>query len=259
MSEKPSHSAQKKTSSAKKSQRLTPAQALLQSLTAKKAAQQVKGKGQHVTFDDEGNQTTAAPTSKTEDKKVKNSQKTGKKRKSDNEDLNKDKKAKTESTSEETKKTKKTSTPKKKKQTTPEESIPIVKAKDKTKEGLDYLRLFVSDRTAWKFRKAQQIWLLQHIYDQDKIKESDFKILLEYLKDMQGSAREKTLKEAQAICETSSKQLTSYGGVDDDDDDFDAEKMLARASKPVVAAPSSSVETEDAKTERAKAIVNILA
>ncbi|KAG0164317.1 hypothetical protein DFQ30_010139 [Apophysomyces sp. BC1015] len=233
-----------------KPRRLTPAEALLASMTARKAAQQLKGKSKHVMFDDQGNESVVAAEKKKVKGKAKNTE--NKKRASDAADSSSDaKKAKTEKTedSTETKKKKAAKKPKAKKDK-PAESISTTDGKDKQIEALDYLRLFLSNRAEWKFRKMQQIWLLQHIYDEDLVNESDFKILLEYLKDMQGSAREKTLKEAQAICEKSAKHLTSYGGTNDNEDDFDAEKMLAQASTTV------SVE-EDPKTQRAKSIVSV--
>ncbi|KAI9031548.1 hypothetical protein CLU79DRAFT_729064 [Phycomyces nitens] len=244
--------------------RLTPAEALLKSMTARKAAKDALLKGSaptlHMTFDDEGNESVVEPK-KEEKKKVVET----KKRKTESKEEVEAKKAKVDESLKEMqasveeqkkKKPKKPKAPKAPKapKEQKEESL------GKKEESLVYLRLFCSDRSLWKFRKVQQIWLLQHIYDTDQINDDDFKLLVEYIKDLQGMARKNLLVEAQKICQTSTVSQALTGYVDtqnnDDDDDFDAEKLLARSTVQAEVEPSD--EPEESKVERAKTIVRVL-
>uniref|UniRef100_A0A8C5WE62 Chromosome 7 open reading frame 50 n=1 Tax=Leptobrachium leishanense TaxID=445787 RepID=A0A8C5WE62_9ANUR len=63
-------------------------------------------------------------------------------------------------------------------------------------------------RKDWKFQKTRQTWLLLHMYDRDKVPNNYFPILLDYLGGLKGSARDTTIKKAEALmkeldeCET---------------------------------------------------------
>ncbi|KAI8575911.1 hypothetical protein K450DRAFT_259356 [Umbelopsis ramanniana AG] len=59
-----------------------------------------------------------------------------------------------------------------------------------TNPAIDYLRTWKSDRSEWKFQKVRQIWLLANMYDEVKISDEDFAILLEYVQDLKGKARQ---------------------------------------------------------------------
>ncbi|KAI8379395.1 uncharacterized protein BYT42DRAFT_613708 [Radiomyces spectabilis] len=263
--------------------KLTTAAALLKSMTARKAAQAALRKGAaptlHVTFDEEGNEQKVVKEekkSKANTKKAKSSKipKETKKATADTEDESKGKKRKSADTSDnKDNKEDDGKQPKKRKQKGVKKAkqskseVEDSKAESKRSEAIDYLKQFHNDRTAWKFRKIQQVWLLQHMYNEEQMTDQEFDMLLEYLKDLQGSARAKTLEEAQKVFQEAtgtSQNLTSYAQVDtvmDDDDDFDAEKLLAKASMAAPAASTAEAATtqEDCKTKRAKAIVRILA
>ena len=47
-----------------------------------------------------------------------------------------------------------------------------------------------SDQVPWKFEKCRQIWLLQHVYDEKKINDEYFDILLKYMCSIKGRMRE---------------------------------------------------------------------
>ncbi|CAO3640654.1 unnamed protein product [Cunninghamella blakesleeana] len=148
-------------------------------------------------------------------------------------------------------------------------------------DALHYLETFINNRSQWKFGKLQQSWLLQHIYNTDAISGDNFDKLLVYIKDIKGLARDKTLKEAETICQKTKgtiQQLSYNSAVssnvsnyNNDDDDFDAEKLLASMNAPSHQPSTTSVNDSDAinhdndngnndniKLERAKDIVRTL-
>ncbi|XP_063286477.1 uncharacterized protein C7orf50 homolog [Pelobates fuscus] len=65
--------------------------------------------------------------------------------------------------------------------------------------SLQYLKSWSEKRKDWKFQKTRQIWLLQNMYDQEKISDDYFPILLEYLEGLKGSARDTTVKQAEDL------------------------------------------------------------
>ena len=60
-----------------------------------------------------------------------------------------------------------------------------------------YLSKWKNDKKNWTFKKIQQIWLLQHLYDEIAIPDNYFTIMLEYLIGSQGNAKTKTLQDAE--------------------------------------------------------------
>lgn len=262
--------------------KLTQGQKLLKAMTAQKAAKKALMKGvasTHVSFDDEGNENVETVIQKTapvvvpkKTNKNRPAMKKPEKRKAED-DGNKEEKEKDESTEKE-----KTDAGKVENKKPPKRAKKVKKSKveieaekkdNKQEEALAYVRLFVNDRDSWKFKKVQQIWLLSNLYE---IPEDEFDNVLEYLKDLQGSAREKTKKEAEEKIPQKkeipvSNTLTGYSAVNttNDDDDFDAEKLLAQATMapPTTAATAATAEEEDEEDEtleikRAKLIVSVL-
>ncbi|KAL7319869.1 hypothetical protein PS15m_002955 [Mucor circinelloides] len=260
--------------------KLTQGQKLLKSMTAQKAAKKALMKGvavTHVSFDDDGNeanvetviQKTAPPAKVVNPKKtnknrpaVKKPEPMKKKKRSADEmedDADKEK-VEEEKKSDEDKSEKKDSKKPPKKAKKPKKSkleIEEMKKDNKQEEALAYVRLFVNDRDSWKFKKVQQIWLLSNLYE---IPEDEFDNVLEYLKDLQGSAREKTKQEAKDKIPVKaapapvavSNTLTGYANVNtgNDDDDFDAEKLLAQATAaPVVQQEESSDDEKEGEEE----------
>ncbi|KAG1137243.1 hypothetical protein G6F37_011377 [Rhizopus arrhizus] len=222
----------KKDASTNGNPKVTQGQKLLQAMTAQKAAKQalLKGvKNTHVSFDEEGNEDKVETVvQKKEDNK-------GEKRKNEEQiEENKEK-------------------PKKKIKKN-KVKIEETRRENKQEEALEYVRSFVNDKQNWKFKKVQQIWILQNLY---KIPENDFDNVLKYLKDLQGSSREKTRMEANDKIpkEVISNSLTGYAnvGYDNDDDDFDAEKLLSQA-------PVKQVKQQEESNEikRARLILDVL-
>ncbi|KAJ6655964.1 hypothetical protein lerEdw1_004549 [Lerista edwardsae] len=65
--------------------------------------------------------------------------------------------------------------------------------------ALEYLTRWSENPKEWKFQKARQTWLLLHMYDQDKVPDEYFSVLLRYLEGLQGSARTVTVQKAEAF------------------------------------------------------------
>ncbi|XP_076826509.1 protein cholesin isoform X1 [Brachyhypopomus gauderio] len=66
-------------------------------------------------------------------------------------------------------------------------------------QALEYLTCWSEKREEWKFQKTRQVWLLQHMYDSEKVSDAHFKVLLSYLEGLRGVARDTTAKKAEAI------------------------------------------------------------
>ncbi|KAI8144013.1 hypothetical protein BJV82DRAFT_608062 [Fennellomyces sp. T-0311] len=120
-------------------------------------------------------------------------------------------------------------------------------------DGIQYLRTFHSDRSAWKFKKNSQVWCLHHMYDENVMEDADFDIMLAYMKDMKGQARTITLREAQ--------EKIPPAPTDVDQDIFDAEAAL-NAVPPSAGAVAEQQQEQDGDTpviKRARAVVKVLA
>ncbi|KAI8876660.1 hypothetical protein K501DRAFT_231654 [Backusella circina FSU 941] len=224
--------------------KLTQAQKLLKSVNEKRAAMKARMKGvtnTRISFDDEGNQATVEAVAPTLSKRPAVKKPEPKKRKAEEEEP-----AKTEK-----KPPKKAKNPNKPKKAKAE--IEEIKKDSKQADALAYVRLFVLDRSSWKFNKVHQIWLLQHLYE---LPDEDFDGVLEYLKDLQGSAREKTRKEAEdKVPKKVVNSLTAYDG-----DDFDAEKLMAQAVNTTEANidDDDDDENESVSIRRARKIARVL-
>ncbi|XP_025068146.1 uncharacterized protein C7orf50 homolog isoform X1 [Alligator sinensis] len=76
--------------------------------------------------------------------------------------------------------------------------------------ALEYLTSWSENPKDWKFQKTRQTWLLLHMYDKEKVPDTYFSILLEYLEGLKGSAREVTVQKAEAL-------MKEYDSADLDD------------------------------------------
>ncbi|KAK2855450.1 hypothetical protein Q7C36_007319 [Tachysurus vachellii] len=66
-------------------------------------------------------------------------------------------------------------------------------------QALDYLTCWSEKRDEWKFQKTRQVWLLQHMYDSEKVPDAHFSVLLSYLEGLRGVARDITVQKAEAL------------------------------------------------------------
>ncbi|XP_071393178.1 uncharacterized protein C7orf50 homolog [Centroberyx affinis] len=76
----------------------------------------------------------------------------------------------------------------------PEGSAPIA-----PQQALDYLTCWAENRKEWKFQKTRQTWLLQRMFDSEKIPDESFSVLLQYLEGLRGGARDTTVQKATAL------------------------------------------------------------
>ncbi|XP_078096308.1 protein cholesin isoform X2 [Mustelus asterias] len=92
---------------------------------------------------------------------------------------------------------------KKEKQMQREAGASVEKAKPQqssTKDlALEYLIRWSKKHKEWRFQKTRQTWLLQHMYDCDKISDKNFSVLLKYLDGLKGNAREVTVQKGEAL------------------------------------------------------------
>lgn len=65
--------------------------------------------------------------------------------------------------------------------------------------ALEYLQGWAQKQESWRFQKTRQTWLLLHMYDEDKVPDEHFPTLLDYLEGLRGSARELTVRKAEAL------------------------------------------------------------
>lgn len=85
------------------------------------------------------------------------------------------------------------------------ETLPQTEAVAPTaaRQALDYLTCWAENRREWKFQKTRQTWLLQHMFDSDKIPDEKFTVLLQYLEGLRGAAKDTTVQKALVLVQQS--------------------------------------------------------
>uniref|UniRef100_A0A3P9HL54 Zmp:0000000624 n=1 Tax=Oryzias latipes TaxID=8090 RepID=A0A3P9HL54_ORYLA len=74
-----------------------------------------------------------------------------------------------------------------------------------SQQALEYLTCWAENRSVWKFQKTRQTWLLQHMFDSEKIPDEKFSLLLQYLEGLRGMARDTTVEKAMSMVEESGR------------------------------------------------------
>uniref|UniRef100_A0A3Q1FNU2 Zmp:0000000624 n=1 Tax=Acanthochromis polyacanthus TaxID=80966 RepID=A0A3Q1FNU2_9TELE len=72
-----------------------------------------------------------------------------------------------------------------------------------SQQALDYLMCWAENHSVWKFQKTRQTWLLQHMFDSEKIPDEKFSVLLQYLEGLRGGAKDTTVQKALSLVEES--------------------------------------------------------
>ncbi|XP_037546743.1 uncharacterized protein C7orf50 isoform X2 [Nematolebias whitei] len=72
-----------------------------------------------------------------------------------------------------------------------------------SEQALDYLTCWAENRSAWKFQKTRQTWLLQHMFDSEKVSDDKFSVMLQYLEGLCGQAKDTTVQKAVSVVEDS--------------------------------------------------------
>ncbi|RVE59620.1 hypothetical protein OJAV_G00190550 [Oryzias javanicus] len=74
-----------------------------------------------------------------------------------------------------------------------------------SQQALEYLTCWAENRSMWKFQKTRQTWLLQHMFDSEKIPDEKFSSLVQYLEGLRGMARDTTVEKAMSMVEESGR------------------------------------------------------
>ncbi|XP_018590471.1 protein cholesin [Scleropages formosus] len=90
-----------------------------------------------------------------------------------------------------------------KSETAPEEQKPTA-----AQLALQYLINWSKKSTDWRFQKTRQTWLLQNMFDLEKISDQNFSVLLSYMEGLQGAARDTTVKKAETMVQELEEQGT---------------------------------------------------
>ncbi|XP_066540058.1 uncharacterized protein C7orf50 homolog [Hoplias malabaricus] len=93
-------------------------------------------------------------------------------------------------------------------------------------QALEYLKCWSEKREEWKFQKTRQVWLLQHMFDSEKVSDANFTVLLSYLEGLQGVARETTVQKAEALARWGGQDGAEVGAAE-------AEKRALRAKEVI--------------------------
>uniref|UniRef100_UPI00358ED48B uncharacterized protein C7orf50-like isoform X2 n=1 Tax=Myxine glutinosa TaxID=7769 RepID=UPI00358ED48B len=78
--------------------------------------------------------------------------------------------------------------------------------------ALDYLKRWKESKDDWKFSKTRQVWLLKNMFNISQVPEDYFSILLEYIKPLNGLARNETIEKGKMLL----KQLQEGKSQEDD-------------------------------------------
>ncbi|KAM9489087.1 protein cholesin [Clarias gariepinus] len=95
-------------------------------------------------------------------------------------------------------------------------------------QALEYLTCWSEKRDEWKFQKTRQVWLLQHMYDSEKVPDAHFSILLSYLEGLRGMARDLTVQKAEALV-----RFGAGPGGEEEGGTTDAQKKTQRAREVI--------------------------
>ncbi|XP_078511045.1 protein cholesin [Lissotriton helveticus] len=80
--------------------------------------------------------------------------------------------------------------------------------------ALQYLTSWAQKAQNWKFQKTRQTWLLLHMYDSQRISRDHFTVLLDYLEGLKGSARDLTVRKAEAMLKENEANTEDSSGLE---------------------------------------------
>lgn len=100
---------------------------------------------------------------------------------------------------------KKSKGPAKKKKTPPPTDL---------KPALEYLRLWKTARSSWKFNKNHQTTLIKHLFDADGIPAADIEAFYEYIKDLKGFVRMRLVQAALEVRTRDREEVFPEGTAD---------------------------------------------
>uniref|UniRef100_A0A1Q3F7X5 WKF domain-containing protein n=1 Tax=Culex tarsalis TaxID=7177 RepID=A0A1Q3F7X5_CULTA len=81
------------------------------------------------------------------------------------------------------------------------------KSKDRERQEVQqYLQAWRDEREKWKFQKLKQIYIQEHVFDEDRLAADVWPIALEYLSGTKGSGKETLTKRAQTVIREADQQ-----------------------------------------------------
>lgn len=87
-------------------------------------------------------------------------------------------------------------------------------AKKNMEKITEYLQKWKNNKSEWKFEKLRQIYLMDVMFEEDKISDELWPIALEYLSGTKGSAKEKIIQNAQDEIQEVDDEVESTGDND---------------------------------------------
>ncbi|XP_055533411.1 uncharacterized protein C7orf50 homolog [Wyeomyia smithii] len=90
----------------------------------------------------------------------------------------------------------------------------VKREKNKNREKQDicqYLQTWNDNREKWKFQKLKQIYIQEHVFDEDLLDDSIWPLVLDYLSGMKGSGKEALSDRAKAIMKEIDRQTKDTG------------------------------------------------
>ncbi|KAI8822103.1 uncharacterized protein EV422DRAFT_525666 [Fimicolochytrium jonesii] len=135
------------------------------------------------------------------------------------------------------------------------------KASDRKKRdaALEYLRLYVQNRSEWKFQKVRQVWILRNMWYSNQMDDKTFEMALEYVQNLGPRAREETVAEAKELVHlanpdsaipkagTKDGNKITFEESDDDDSSSDEEDASTEADSGSAKSSTSIILTRARK------------
>lgn len=126
---------------------------------------------------------------------------------------------------------------------------------EKIKKATSYLNDWKHKSPSWKFCKTMQTYLMKEMWNYNVVDKKTFKILVEYLKDIKGAARDRLIKSANEIIEISNNPSTPSTS----DKQQDPQEDSTEKKNDVVENSINNTEKMKARRlKRARKIVKIL-
>lgn len=127
--------------------------------------------------------------------------------------------------------------------------IPIEESVHETKgqaKAVEYLQLWESDRSSWKFEKCRQIWLLHNAYEKTRVPDDLFPTLLRYMDSIKGGMRGLALDIAKKKLEKADKE--------DEDEPVELDEEVIKPLKR----KAHVKEVTESEKNRAKKVIKML-
>ncbi|XP_046746011.1 uncharacterized protein C7orf50 homolog [Diprion similis] len=103
-------------------------------------------------------------------------------------------------------------------------------------KAITYVSKWKHAKSDWKFEKLRQIWLMDHLLDDNLVPDSIFPIALEYFEGCKGMARQQLVKKMMEVIKKVEEQLAS----NEDETEVTATSEYSRARQILQALPTET-------------------